>query len=149
MPEISINIDKKELNNLSKRLKNSSKEFTERAVVRIATIMERTAKENIRDTVYSSPATWYKRTGKARQSIVRSSVGENKQRVYMGVKYGRYLEEGTGIYAGRKPFWTTFGGQLDHPVKYKGMRARPFWKPAIETTKGKVPDILREEARKI
>lgn len=138
----------------SRKLKKGAQPLLGTVITRIATFMERTAKENLRTSVYSTPAPRkpFRRSGKARQSIIRAVLGTLTQRVYMGVKYGKYLEEGTGIYhtpGARKPYWTTFGGILDKPVKYKGMKARPFWAPAIKKTRENVPRIMQEEASKL
>jgi len=133
----------------SKKLKEGSRSLTANVLTRVATFMERTAKEKIQQSVYASPTGVYKRKGKARQSITRGVISPTQQRVFMGVNYGQYLEEGTGIYNGRKAYWTTFGGLLDHPIKYKGMKARPFWKPSIEETQENIPRILEEEASKL
>jgi HK97 gp10 family phage protein len=134
----------------SKRLKVGARPAIAKAVFRVANVMETTAKKNLQKSVYASPkSTWYSRTGKAQQSITIAKLDDLQSRVYMGVKYGQYLERGTGIYAGRKPFWTTFGGQLDRPIKYKGMRSRPFWMPAVEATKKQIPEILQKEIDKI
>lgn len=147
---LKIEIDNKAFVKTDSTLKVLAQELTHNVVTRIATFMERAAKKNIRESVYkSAPSKWYRRSGKSRQSIMRSPISNTSQRVFMGVKYGTYLENGTGIYNGRKPFWTTFGGQLEKPIKYKGMKARPFWKPAITETRKNVQRIMNEETIKL
>jgi len=139
----------------SRTLKEGSTSVTARVITRLATFMERTAKTNIRASVYASPKRVYKRTGKARQSIIRSKVSPTAQRVYMGVNYGVYLEEGTGIFNGRTAWWTRLSnitGQADDAkkvIRIQGMKARPFWKPAIKATEENTPRIWAEEASKI
>lgn len=139
----------------SRALKKGSTSVTARVITRLATLMERTAKTNIRASVYASPKRVYKRTGKARQSIARSKVSPTAQRVYMGVNYGVYLEEGTGIYNGRTAWWTRLSnitgqsGDSNKVIRIQGMKARPFWKPAIKTTQASIPRIWEEEASKI
>lgn len=121
----------------------------ERAVKRASLFMERTAKDNITESVYSVESTgMYKRTRKARQSIVKQPLGRLSAKVYMGVNYGKYLEEGTGEPVGHKAWITNFGGQLSHPVLMRGMKARPFWQPAVESTQKETPKILKEELNK-
>ena len=144
----NISIDTRGFVQLSKKLNTDISKVLDRAVFRIGNYMENESKKNLNDSVYgSTPSTWYRRTGKARQSIVLQRQGNAKVRVYMGVNYGRYLEEGTGIYAGRKPFFTTFGGQLPRAIKYKGMKKRPFWKKSIEATRGQAQTIMNNEVK--
>ena len=135
----------------SKRLKDGARGAISKAVFRVANVMETTAKKNIRDSVYAStkPGKPFSRSGKAQQSITVAKLDDLQSRVYMGVKYGQYLEFGTGIYRGRKPYWTTFGGQLTRPIFYKGMKARPFWMPAVNETKRQIPEILKKEIDKL
>jgi len=135
----------------SKRLKVGARGAISKAVFRVANVMETTAKKNLQKSVYASPkpSAPFSRSGKAQQSITVAKLDDLQSRVYMGVKYGQYLERGTGIYAGRKPYWTTFGGQIDRPILYKGMRARPFWMPAVEATKKQIPEILQKEISKL
>jgi HK97 gp10 family phage protein len=146
---INVNINDKGFTKTAKLLEEGAGDILSNVITRVATFMERTAKLNIRQSVYSSPRGLYNRTGKARQSIIRGVVSDTQQRVYMGVNYGIYLEKGTGIYNGRKPFYTTFGGLLDNPIKYKGMKARPFWKPAVDETRKNVSRIIKEETSKL
>jgi len=135
----------------SKRLKIGARGAIAKAVFKVANKMETTAKKNIQKSVYASPKPGkpFRRFGKAQQSITISKLDDLQSRVYMGVNYGQYLEYGTGIYRGRKPYWTTFGGQLENPVFYKGMKPRAFWIPAVETTKKQIPEILQNEINKL
>ncbi|AND39046.1 HK97-gp10 family putative phage morphogenesis protein [Cytobacillus oceanisediminis] len=56
--------------------------------------------------------------------------------VTVGAHYAIYVEFGTGIYAvngdGRQTPWTYYSDKLGRFVRTKGMRAQPFWFPAIE-----------------
>lgn len=147
--KLDIDIDNKGFTQIRKKLQNGATAPLSSAITRIATFMERTAKEKLQKSVYASAESkWYTRTGKARQSITRSQVAPLTQKVYMGVNYGKYLESGTGAYNGRSAFWTTFGGRLEEAVLYKGMKKRPFWKPAIKETRKNVKRILKEEVEK-
>jgi HK97 gp10 family phage protein len=145
---INININNSAFISTSNNLKKGANPLITRVITRVATYMEREAKKNLLTVISATPAGEYRRTGKSRQSIMRAPTGKLQQRVFMGVDYGKYIEEGTGIYIGRKPWYTSFGGLLDHPIYYKGMPARPFWKPAIEATKQNIPRIIREESKK-
>lgn len=156
MSNLSISLNEQAWIKTSRKLKEGSESITARVITRTATFMERTAKSNIRESVYSTPKSkFYKRTGKARQSIMRSPVSAMAQRVYMGVNYGKFIEEGTGEPEGRKAWWTRLSNITGKPsdskqaIKMKGMKARPFWSPAIKTTQETVPRIWNEEASKI
>jgi len=130
------------------KLGEGAKAPLSKAVFKVATFMERTAKINFNQDVLSYKPKINLRTGKAQQSIIMQPLTPLSAKIYMGVNYGKYIEEGTGIFRGRKPYWTSFGGQLDHPILYKGMKARPFWSPAVKTTKANTSRILKEEMEK-
>ena len=151
MPEF-IDIQTLGFEKTGQLLRQGASEPLAKAVAKTANYLETTAKKTIRDVVYKSKKSeWYKRTGKASQSIVASKLDPLAWRVFVGVNYGKYLEEGTGIYhtpGARKPFWTTFGGRLKQPIKYKGMKARPFWLPSIKATQAKAPEFLKQEVDK-
>ena len=130
-------------------LKNGGQKLVRRVILLTMNDFETNAKKNIRKSVYQSEKGKYKRSGKALQSITGRMLSNSKAKVFMGVDYGRYLETGTGIYNDRTPFWTTFGGLLDKPIKYKGMKARPFWQPAVEQTKKNIPILLKKANKEI
>ena len=118
---------------LDKPLKGRLSDFVRRA----GNEMETTAKKNINVSVYQSEVSpFYDRSGKAQQSIVMEMQSTLTARVFMGVDYGKYLEYGTGIHHtpdARTP-WRgnipTVGWRW-----IKGMKARPFWHPAIDSTR--------------
>lgn len=145
----NITINTRGFVELANKLNTDMSKVLDRAIFKVGNFMENEAKKNINESVYSStPSEFYKRTGKARQSIILQKQGTGKVRVYMGVNYGRYLEEGTGIYANNKPFFTTFGGKLDKPIKYKGMKKRPFWQKSVEATQSQAQTIIDNEVKK-
>lgn len=107
-------------------------------------------RRKIQESVYDKPNSGlYTRSGKAKQSIHSEAIDSDTYRVYVGVNYGRYIEFGTGIYAGRKAYWTTFGGLLDHAILYRGMPARPFFYPAVKQIKSNIPQIIAREQSKL
>ena len=140
---------------VARQFQAGASEISQNVVTKTATFMERTAKENINQAVYATPAGEYKRTGKARQSITRSGIGPLVQRVVGGVNYLKYIEQGAGEPAGHKAWWTKLsnitGNEADskRAVKIKGFKARPFWVPAIETTENQIPKIWYAEIHKI
>jgi HK97 gp10 family phage protein len=56
--------------------------------------------------------------------------------VTVGVHYAIFVEFGTGIYAvegnGRKTPWVYYSDKLKRFVFTRGMKASPFWMPAID-----------------
>lgn len=57
-------------------------------------------------------------------------------KIIVGAHYGVYVEYGTGIYAvegnGRKTPWVYWSDKLNRWVYTRGMKAQPYWTPAIE-----------------
>lgn len=116
------------------------------SIVDLMNFAETRAKTNIRESVYDSPPGQYTRSGKAQQSIIGQMQGRSKARVYMGVDYGKYLEEGTGIPAGRSGWWTAKSNIIpgaSGAIYMKGMEARPFWQPMKEATRKEAPKIAK------
>jgi hypothetical protein len=120
---------------------DEAKQTPAKLINQISTFMERTAKKEARTLIYGTPSGEYTRTGKLAQSIAKQKQSKLKHKVFVGVNYGVYNETGTGIYNGRTAWKTSFGYLLDHPIWYKGMKARPYWSTAIKKT--------RKEAKKI
>ena len=125
---------------LQKKLDTPLKGRLSDFVRRAGNEMETTAKKNINASVYQSEVSpFYDRTGKAQQSIVMEMQSTLTARVFMGVDYGKYLEYGTGIYHtpdARTPWFTSkIPGTNGKTVYIKGMKARPFWHPAIDSTR--------------
>jgi len=107
-------------------------------IMQIANQIETKAKRNFNVKPFSD---LYTRTGKLQQSIINDQIDDQGlvRRVFVGVMYGHFIEEGTGIYAGKKP-WFGKIPRLGYR-KIKGMKPYPFFGPAIEDTKGDIPDI--------
>lgn len=75
--------------------------------------------------------------GNLRNSIeVRYFNGGLSAEIIVGAEYGIYVEYGTGIYAlegnGRKTPWVYWSEKLGRYVYTRGMKAQPYWTPAIE-----------------
>lgn len=146
-----IKIEDKGFVKAEKLLKAGAKSPTAEAVLKVANFFETRAKENINESVYASPQSpFYGRSGKAKQSIIASKKDDLTYRVFMGVNYGKYLEEGTGIYAGHKSWQLTkaFGRKLETPITINGMKPRPFWKPTEEQTRKEAPIIIKKVIQK-
>ncbi|MDA7028457.1 HK97 gp10 family phage protein [Bacillus sp. CLL-7-23] len=62
--------------------------------------------------------------------------GGLKAVISVGASYSVYVEYGTGIYAedgnGRKTPWVYYDNKLNRWVVTRGMRAQPFWNPAVD-----------------
>lgn len=124
-----------------------------KAIIAVANFMQNTAKKNLKEALGSSSKS-YTRTGKAQQSITVESLNWNKAKVKQGVKYGKYIEYGTGIPAGRQAWWVRAdtlrkaGMKIDGNQKYikmKGMKPRPFWIPAVKSTQKEAINLFKKE----
>lgn len=81
------------------------------------------------------------RTGTLQRSILTQVDYPNGQ-VQVNEKYGKWIEGGTGIYAGNgrivpktaKALAFKQNGSLAFYRSVKGMKARPFFKPAVEAS---------------
>lgn len=88
------------------------------------------------------------RTGTLQRSI-QTQVNYPNGQVQVGEKYGIFVEEGTGIYGSKgtritpktaKVLAFTSGGSKVFARSSKGMKARPFFKPAIEGSADYIAD---------
>lgn len=75
--------------------------------------------------------------GNLRQSIeIRYMNRGLSAEIIVGADYAIYVEYGTGIYAqegnGRQTPWVYFSEKLGRYVYTRGMKAQPYWTPAIE-----------------
>lgn len=84
------------------------------------------------------------RTGTLQRSIL-TQVNYPTGEVKVNEKYGAYIEEGTGIYGQKgkkitpkkaKVLAFKVGGNLVFARSVKGIKARPFFRPAIESSVG-------------
>ena len=76
-------------------------------------------------------------SGYLRQSIgVKLLDNGNAAMITVDADYAIYIEYGTGVYAtggnGRKDGWVYYSEKYGEFVFTKGMRAQPFWIPALE-----------------
>lgn len=88
-------------------------------------------------------------TGNLRNSITHKVLTDEKK-VIIGtdVEYAPYIEFGTGIYTsgGRQTPWAYRDTEGDFYLT-RGMRARPFLKPAVTEHKEEYKRILRENTQ--
>lgn len=87
--------------------------------------------------------------GSLTDSIEMKMLGKYNAIVTVGVHYAIYVEYGTGIYAengnGRRTPWSYYSVKLGRYVTTKGMRAQPFWGPAVEAGQ----DYFMNEMRRL
>jgi hypothetical protein len=140
---MDISINKSQLAIIQNKLgKASSKDLIKKVIFKIANRLETEAKQNI------SKLTFKKSTGKLLQSVSIAPINDFTTKVYVGAKYGLYINRGTGIFIGRKSWVTNFGGVLPHPIRMKGFKPRPFWTQAIKTIKAEANNIIKKEVEK-
>jgi hypothetical protein len=126
---------------LSKPLQPKIKAVVQRLVL----FMERQARRNITESVYNRAVPW-RRTGKARQSIIGKMIGSTSGRVYMGVNYGSFIEFGTRPRTITTPKRSLSNGQVffGKTVNHPGTKAYPFWRPAIKSTEQEAKKELKK-----
>ncbi len=94
--------------------------------------------------------------GELRRGITTKTLEKSEASVKIGtgtnVTYGPYLEYGTGIYAengeGRDTPWVYYYAGTKGPEGWRftrGIRAKPFLRPAYDENKEVVQDIVRDE----
>lgn len=91
-------------------------------------------------------------TGRLRNSINHKVVIDDAESaVYIGtnVEYAPYIEFGTGIYyeGGRRTSWVYKDRNGDFHMT-RGMRARPYLKPAVADHEAEYRQILEDELKK-
>ena len=130
-------------NKLNKGLEKSA---VTKGIQRVVLFMESEARRNITDVIYNRPVGW-RRTGKARQSIVGKMVDDTSGKVFVGVNYAKHLEYGTKphiIRAKRAKVLAGNGKVFGRVVNHPGTKAYPFWRPAIKATKTEAPKIMQK-----
>lgn len=145
-----VKVNFKNRRKVTELLKSGVRRDVNRAVFRVIAEAQKDMQENVTKDIYSrkGPGSPFKRTGKLRQSIVAQMLMFASGKVFVGAKYGEYVEEGTGIFRGRQPYWTTFGGILSHPILYKGVMPRPFFKPVVDYYRPRAGEMINTEAFK-
>ena len=94
--------------------------------------------------------------GELRRGITTKTLEKIENSVKIGtgtnLEYAPYLEYGTGIYAengeGRKTPWVYYYAGTKGPEGWRftrGMKAKPFLRPAYDENKERVQDVVREE----
>lgn len=86
-------------------------------------------------------------TGRLRSSITNQvDTGDKSVVIGTNVEYGKYVELGTGIHAesgGRQTPWVYKDDAGNWHIT-KGMRAKPFLKPAVANHTGEYSEIIQD-----
>ncbi|PAD58257.1 hypothetical protein CHH92_20910 [Bacillus sonorensis] len=116
-----------------RRFNRAVDSFRDRVIRRVKRIIAETAEIIYGQAVALAPV----EDGNLKNSIeVNYYDGGLKAKITVGASYAIYVEFGTGIYAeegnGRKTPWVYFDEKLGRYVFTRGMRAQPFFFPAVE-----------------
>jgi HK97 gp10 family phage protein len=90
------------------------------------------------------PGSFKNQTGTLRRSIDRRVISSTKGLVFVGEKYGTYVEEGTGPHIirpkNKKMLAFKINGKMvfARQVRHPGSRPYPFMKPSFEENKPKI-----------
>lgn len=117
----------------SKRFELDVKKFEKKMIKEIKRIVAETAEILVTNAKASAPTD----DSSLKDSIdVTYLKGGLSAYVRVGVHYAIYVEFGTGIYAvkgnGRKTPWVYYSKKLKRYVFTRGMKAQPFWFPALD-----------------
>lgn len=145
-----VSVDFKTNMKLRELLNTGVKKELNHSIFRVVSAAQQDMKVEVNKSIYltKSPGKPFRRTRKLAQSITAQMLMYAAGRVFVGVDYGKYVEDGTGIYNGRKPFWTTFGGILNRPILYLGMRPRPFFKPVVDMYENTASNMIMQDIEK-
>lgn len=142
-----MNIEFENVNELIVKLENCENIDLRKPLLKVGNDIEVAAKQNCNGK-FAEP------TGALKRSIRTELVGPSSVEVGTNLKYGIYVEHGTGLYA--------FDGQgrastPEHPIPwtYKGsdglfhttygVRPRPFLIPAFNSKKHNITKYIKEE----
>jgi hypothetical protein len=140
---MDITLNKTQLNKINSKLNFiASDNLIEKVIFKVANRIETQAKTNISRLIFKQS------TGKLLQSVSIQKINKLSTKVLVGAKYGLYVNRGTGIFIGRKPWLTSFGGVLENPVWIKGMKPRPYWTDAIKKVNKEKNLIIKKEIEK-
>ncbi|MGM0903064.1 MAG: HK97-gp10 family putative phage morphogenesis protein [Bacillota bacterium] len=124
---VSIDMDGK------KMFKRAIKEFEKEFIKEVKRVVTETAKIIHGNAMALAPND----DGNLRKSIeIRYFNGGLSAEIIVGAHYAIYVEYGTGIYAkegnGRKTPWVYWSDKLNRYVFTRGMKAQPYWGPALD-----------------
>ena len=146
-----VSLDFKANMKLRELLNTGVKKELNHSIFRVVSAAQQDMKVEVNKSIYltKGPGKPFRRTRKLAQSITAQMLMYAAGRVFVGVNYGKYVEEGTGIYGfKKKAFWTTFGGILDRPILYQGMAPRPFIKPVVDRYENTAADMIMADINK-
>ena len=113
------------MNRITRQMTRAVNSFSDRVHDRVKRIIAETAEIIAGQAVAAAPVD----DGNLKNSIeVNYSHGGFKAKITVGAGTGIYAEDGTG----RKTPWVYFDEKLGRYVFTRGMRAQPFFFPAVE-----------------
>ncbi|KEK13019.1 hypothetical protein EP18_03925 [Lysinibacillus sphaericus] len=134
--------------------------FSGRRLLRAAQRFEEGLLDKVSDIVYET-ARLIQAQAKAlapvddsglKDSIEMRMLGKYNAEVTVGVHYAIWVEFGTGVYAegpggsrAKKIPWSYYSEKLGHWVTTEGIRAQPFWGPAVDAGQ----DYFKSEMRRL
>lgn len=131
---MGVSVDSKEVHESLARFEKELPNILEKALEKACLIVENSAKQ-------CCPVG----DGQLRQSI-NHKVDGKKGEVGTSVEYAPYVEIGTGIYStegtGRQTPWTYKDAKGEWHTT-RGMKAKPFLKPAVDKNRGRIIDCFK------
>ncbi|MBU8787138.1 MULTISPECIES: HK97-gp10 family putative phage morphogenesis protein [Bacillus] len=119
-----------------RQMRRATDEFRNRVIDDVKQIVTDTAELIYSHAVLNAPTAMID-GGNLKNSIeIDYKDGGLTAVISVGASYAIYVEYGTGIYAedgnGRKTPWVYYDTKLNQWVFTRGMRAQPFWNPAVD-----------------
>lgn len=147
---MDIIFDVRKSKEISDFLKKGITKPVENIIQSASTLMRNEATKNLKKVVYNRAVTW-KRTKDLLQSITIEKKSKLLHKVYVGMPYGIFVENGTNPHLiqpkkGKKFLAFLIGGKMifARSVNHPGSKAYPFWKPAKITLSQKLPEIINK-----
>ncbi|ASF54196.1 HK97 gp10 family phage protein [Bacillus velezensis] len=119
-----------------RQMQRATSEFGNRVIDDIKQLVTDTAELIYSHAVLNAPTAAID-GGNLKNSIeIDYQEGGLRAVISVGADYAVYVEYGTGIYAeeggGRQTPWVYYDTKLNRWVVTRGMRAQPFWNPAVD-----------------
>ena len=146
---MDVIFDIRQVKAISDFLKQGVKKPAEDIIKNSSTLMKNEATKNLKQVVYNRSVPW-ERTRDLLQSITIDKKSNLYHRVYVGMPYGIFVENGTKPHIIRptKGKFLAFsaGGKMvfARSVNHPGSKPYPFWKPAENTLQQKLPEIINQ-----
>jgi len=146
---MDVIFDIRQVKAISDFLKQGVKKPAQDIIKNSSTLMKNEATKNLKQVVYNRSVPW-ERTRDLLQSITIDKKSNLYHRVYVGMPYGIFVENGTKPHTIKatkaKVLAFSVGGKMvfASSVNHPGSKPYPFWKPAGETLIKKMPSIVEQ-----